>query len=641
MGLTLILAEKPNQAKAYSDAFKNTIRKDGYIEVDDNRFFNGQKAVITWGIGHLVELAPPEEYKEEWKKWSLDTLPILPKQFKFQVAKDKRKQFNVVKKLLMKASEIIVATDCDREGENIARSIIKLSGASGKPTKRLWINSLEIDEIQKGFSNLKKGNDYLPLYEEAKTRQISDWLVGINASRLYTLLMQKKGLRGVYSVGRVQTPTLYLIYKRQNEVENFQSKPFYELVGDITTDAGTFNAKHKERFDQEEKAKELLQSHGITDGKNKGVIKSVEKQLKKSKAPKLHSLSTLQTKANKKWKYSPSEVLKIVQGLYEKKLVTYPRTDCHFITDNEFNYVKEKLSEYQSCLGIQFDVGYPNARKGYVDGAKVQEHYALIPTKQVAQIDDLSEKERNIYKEILSTTLSMFAPDYEFEETIVEVDVNGLMFHKTGKIEKRKGWKVLLGEESETKKDDEPVLPEMNEGDSCSVTVSIREGMTKPPKLFTEGNLIQVMKNAGKEVDDENAKAILKQTEGIGTEATRANIIDTLKHQEYIEIKKNTVYVTPKGALLCQAVDGTLLASAEMTAKWEQYLSKIGKNEGSQQTFLDTIEKFILSLLDTVPKQVENIKEQIDQATEKTFIGICLQCQNGKIEDKGTFYGWI
>lgn len=632
----VILAEKPSQGRAYAEAFKNTSRKDGYIEVNDNRFFNG-KAFITWGFGHLVELVEPEKYNKEWKEWSLDALPILPKQFRFQVGKGKQKQFNVVKKLLNSATEIIVATDSDREGENIARSIMQLAGVSSKPTKRLWINSLEVDEIQKGFRDLKNGNDYMSLYTEAQTRQFSDWLVGMNASRLYTLLLQQKGLRGVYSCGRVQTPSLYLIYKRQKEIENFVSKPFYELLGDVSTENGKFNTKLKGKYDSQNEVSELLSKHNVQLGENSGVIKKVEKKSKKTKSTKLHSLSTLQTKANKKWKYSPSDVLKIVQGLYEKKLVSYPRTDTQFITDSEFQYLKDNLSKYQDCLGVNFEVAYPNARKRFVDGSKVQEHYAIIPTKQVANMDRLTEKEKNIYQEIMSVTMAMFMDDYQYEETNVRIDVKGLLFEAKGKVEKNKGWKELFA--GEDKKDkDEIVLPVMREGEPCSVKIKTHEGMTKPPKAYTEGGLINVMKNAGRDVEDDSAKQILKKTEGIGTEATRASIIETLKHQKYIEVKKNVVSVTKKGEILCKAVDGTLLSSPEMTAKWEEYLAKIGKGNGSQEAFIHNINKFIEHLMNEAPKAIDKMENVISESKNESAVGKCPKC-DGMIVYKGKFYG--
>ncbi|VEF47416.1 DNA topoisomerase III [Bacillus freudenreichii] len=637
----VILAEKPSQGRAYADAFRNTIKKDGYIEVNDDRFFN-EKAIITWGFGHLVELVEPEQYKDEWKRWSLQTLPIFPGQFKFQVAKDKRKQFNLVKKLLQSASEIVVATDCDREGENIARSIIMLAGAFNKPTKRLWINSLEIEEVQKGFRYLKEGNYYIPLYREAQTRQFSDWLVGMNASRLYTLLLQQKGLRGPFSVGRVQTPTLYLIYKRQMEIENFQSEPFFEWIGDTTVQNGQFEAKHKDRFKSEEEAQAVLNKNNVVRGENKGVIERIQKALKRTKSPRLHSLSSLQAKANKVWKYSPSETLKIAQGLYEKKLISYPRTDTHFITENEFAYLKKHLSDYQNFAEVSIEVAYPHPQRRFVDGSKVQEHYAIIPTRKTQSLHTLSAKERNIYREVILTTLAMFAPDYEYEETKVAVNVNGLFFEKTGKVERKKGWKALFYKEESTadaKKEADTVLPVMSEGEACTVDVKLKEGMTQPPKPFTEGKLIQVMKNAGKDVEDEEAKEMLSKTEGIGTEATRAAIIETLKHQKYIEVKKNIVHVTHKGEILCQAVEGTLLSSPEMTGKWEKYLYKIGQSNGTQAAFIQQIERFIQSLLENAPDSIGQLHVQKKAAEQQTFIGICPVCSNGKVQDKGKFYG--
>lgn len=641
MVLPVILAEKPSQGRAYADAFRNTIKKDGYIEVVDSRFFNG-KAFITWGFGHLVELVEPEQYKDEWKRWSMNTLPIFPEQFKFQVAKDKRKQFAVVKKLLHSATGIIVATDCDREGENIARSIIMLAGAWNKPAKRLWINSLEVEEIHRGFRNLKEGHYYIPLYREAQTRQFSDWLVGMNASRLYTLLLEQQGVRGPFSVGRVQTPTLYMIYKRQQEIENFQSEPFFEWIGDTTVKNGQFEAKHKERFKTKEEAQAVLDKHNVIVGKNRGVIERIRKTLKRTKSPRLHTLSSLQAKANKIWKYSPSETLKIAQSLYEKKLISYPRTDTHFITENEFAYLKKHLSDYQNCAGVNLDVAFPNAQKRFVDSTKVQEHYAIIPTRKTVDLKTLSAKERNVYREVVLTALAMFAPDYEYEETKVVVNVNGLLFEKTGKVERKKGWKALFGKDelkADPKKEEDSALPEMKEGEACTVDVKLKEGMTQPPKPFTEGKLIQVMKSAGKDVEDEEAKEMLRKSEGIGTEATRAAIIETLKHQKYIEVKKNIVHITKKGQILCRAVEGTLLSSPEMTGKWERYLHKIGQSEGTQEVFIQQIEKFIQFLLESAPGSVGQLHVQVKDSEQHSFIGTCPACGNGSVQDKGKFYG--
>jgi len=639
-----VLAEKPSQAKHYAEAFQHVSQKDGYMEVNDDRFFQG-KAYITWGIGHLVELVPPDAYSESWKQWQLDNLPIFPESFQFQISKDKTKQFNVVKQLLKETDEIIIATDCDREGEHIARSIIKMAGATNKPTKRLWINSLEVDEIQKGFKELRDGNNYVSLYKEAQTRQMSDWLVGMNASRLYTLLLQQNGMKGVFSVGRVQTATLYLLYKRQREIENFVSKPFFELVGNVSVNNGSFDAKVKDRYQIKEEALNILSSHNLSSSDNQGIIQQVTKEQKKKNAPKLHSLSTLQATANKRWKYSPSDTLKIAQSLYEKKLLSYPRTDSHYITDSEFAYLKKYISTYQSCLNVTMDIVYPDARKRYVDGSKVQEHYAIIPTKQVPYKQDLTNKEWNIYQEVVARTLAMFAGDYEYEETKVEVDVNGLSFEKTGKVELKKGWKALFTEEKfddeNEAEQDNTVLPSMQKGESCNVAIDISEGKTKPPKAYTQGQLINLMKQAGKQIDDKALQHTLKENEGIGTEATRASILDTLKKQQYIEINKNKVSVTKKGQILCQAVEGTVLASPEMTAKWETYLYKIGQNEGSQEHFISKIKQMLASLLKDAPEKVKTLESQFQEAKEQNIVGECPVCgkEGGKIEDKGKFYG--
>ena len=642
--MTVILAEKPSQAKDYAAAFQKAVRKDGYFEINDREYFGDETVYLTWGIGHLVELVAPEIYKKEWGKWNLQDLPIFPESFQFQVAKDKKKQFNIVRTLLKeKATRIIVATDPDREGENIARSIIQLAGASHKPTERLWINSLEVDAIQKGFKNLKNGADYMNLYYEAETRQKSDWLVGINATRLYTILLQQKGMGnfGAFSAGRVQTPTLHLIYNRQAAIEQFKPSPFYELIGDVSVQNGTFEAKYNERFSQLQDAISLLRQNGAVEGENEGVIQSLEKSLKKTQAPKLHSLSTLQTKANKKWKYSPRVVLETVQALYEKKVVSYPRTSSQYITENEFAYLVERVDQYKALFDFSVDTTRLESNKRYVDGKRVQEHYAIVPTKQLATVSELNEREQNIYKEIVATTLGMFAPDYEYEQTTVEVAVHGIVFRTTGNVEVAKGWKVLFADEEkkDVKKEKEAKLPLVQQGETCTVFIKTKNGMTKAPKPYTEGDLINVMKKAGREIDDEEAQKVLKESEGIGTEATRGAIIESLKRSGYIEVKQNTVHVTEKGVVLCKAVEGTLLSSAELTAKWEQYLSLIGTGERTQQGFIRNIETFIKELISNANKSIEGMDTLISDMKKGASIGSCTNCEDGSIEDRGKFYG--
>lgn len=394
MGSVLIIAEKPSQAQAYFTALNGSKKHDGYFEIPKSSIFpDGAK--LTYAIGHLITLFEPHDYEESLKNWSLDNLPIIPTKFKFKVSSDKIKQFNIVKKLLDECNEIIIGTDCDREGESIARLIINQAGASHKPTKRLWINSLEDDEIIKGFKNLKDGKDYIHYSEEAQARQISDWLVGLNTSRLYSLLLFKKGVKGEggrnvsFSVGRVQTPTLKLIYDRQKEIENFKPKPFFELESLFSTNSGTYKGRYKGKYDSKNEVQDLLRKSGISStGKSIGEIKDVKKEVKKTPSPQLFSLSSLQVLANKKFRYSPNQVLKIVQSLYDNplKLVTYPRTDTPYITDSEFAYLKDNLSNYQKLANQVFEPHSLEPNKRYVNSKKVQEHYAIVPTKKFLPI---------------------------------------------------------------------------------------------------------------------------------------------------------------------------------------------------------------------------------------------------------------
>ncbi len=643
MGCVVILAEKPSQAKAYADAFQVSKRYKTHIELNSCNIFP-EGATITWGIGHLVSLKMPGEYKEDWKKWNLNNLPIIPEQYEFKVAKDKQTQFNAVKRLFKNADVIINACDVDREGSNIFYSILNMTGAKNKKIKRLWINSLEIEEVRKGFKSLQDNSKDLLMYNEAKTRQIADWLVGINASQLFTLLLQQKGLNTTLSVGRVQSPTVYMIYQRQQEFENFVPKPFYELFAEFTHEKGVYNGKAKIKEDDKQKVITLLEENKLSyTSPENGVITSVTKQLKKTKSPLLHSLSTLQTTANKRWKYSPAKVLEVMQTLYEKKLVTYPRTDCNYITENEFEYLVKNIEDYQQLLDVSFEAD-KTPKKRYVDGKKVQEHYAIIPTKTLpsdSALKGLNEAEKNIYEEVLKRTLAMFHSDYEYEETIITTNVKEIEFFTKGKVEIRKGWKSLFTETEENNTEQTEVLPPVQEGETTSSLLEIKEGITTPPKLYTEGGLINMMKTAGKLVEDEEDSAILKEVEGIGTEATRSGIIETIKKNGYIEVKKNTVYVTEKGKILCEAIEGNLLSSPSMTAKWESYLKKIGEGKGSQDNFLRNIKKFLNATIDEAPKKIntDSVNVAVKEQVNTQIIGNCPVCNDGKMIDRQKFYG--
>lgn len=646
---TVILAEKPSQAASYAGALKHSVKKDGFFEIQDPIF--SDETFITFGFGHLVELAEPGYYDEKWKSWALDALPIFPQQYDFQVAADKKKQFKIVSGLLKRADTIIIATDSDREGENIAWSIIHESGAfsTKKIYKRLWINSLEKDVIRSGFQNLKPGMDYYPFYQEAQTRQIADWLIGMNASMLYTLSLQAQGVKGTFSLGRVQTPTLYMIYQRQQLIENFKKEPFYEIESLINTKNGSFKAllSPSQRFSTKEELLSFVSSKGAAIGTQPGTIKDLQTKMKKTNSPNLFSLSSLQSKINQLYKATAIQMLKAMQGLYEAKLLSYPRTDSPFITDSEFQYLKANYDSYARFLSIDEPMAQDQPRKRYVDGSKVQEHYAIIPTKQVAsesvfnKLDDLQKK---IYLLVMKTTIAMFLPDYTYEETVIETMVSTLCFKATGKVPKVEGWKILFKADTNKENEESQTLPVVMIGEAIQAEVKSVQKETQPPKPFTEGTLLTAMKTANKTVDDEQAIKILQELEGIGTEATRASIIETLKQKEYIKVEKNKLIVTEKGKLLCQAVESQhLLTSAEMTAKWETYLKKIGKKEGNQETFIANIKKFIVHLIEHVSDDVQKLnfhtyQAEVKKEVDKQTIGKCPKC-GGNVVLKKSFYG--
>lgn len=533
----------------------------------------------------------------------------------------------------------MIATDSDREGEAIARLIINLSGNSRKTIKRLWINSLETSEIKKGFQNLKDGQAFYSTYKEAETRQIADWLVGINLTRLYTLYMQKNGMRGVFSVGRVQPPTLFLIYQRNEEIKHFVSKLFYELYATFTHSNGKYKGKYKERFDTLENLDGFKETNQLEQAENAEVT-NVKVEEKRQYAPKLFSLSDLQSFANKRFKYSADKTLSIAQKLYEKKVLSYPRSDTNYIGSPEFDYLKSNLSRYLELAGVGISEPQLNENKRYVDGSKVQEHYAIIPTKTLPKLSDVTKDEKNIYLLVLYRTLAIFEKPYIYDETTIDTAINQVLFQSKGKTEKERGWKRLYKQEEKDK--DDPLLPEVTVNDSVAFALETKEGKTQPPNYYTEGTLLTVMKHVGRAMDDKDSKDILKETEGIGTEATRASIIETLKKQDYITISKSKIYVTEKGELLCRIIAEDEIANAGMTAQWERYLKKIRSQQGTQEAFLGSIERFVQHLIEKVPQNFQDKKENIADVAghmeQENVMGRCPKCQNSVV-DKGKFYG--
>lgn len=641
---TVILAEKPSQAKDnYATPFEvEKKEKTHYVLKPCDTFPNG--AILTWAFGHLVELKMPQEYNEKWAKWNLKNLPIIPENFNFEfkVSENSKSQFRFIEKAFNEADTIINSVDPDREGSNIFYNLYNMTGAKNKEIKRLWINSLSPKAVKDGFNNLLDNKKDFLLYKEASTRMYADWLVGINTSQLYTLLLQQQGLRNqTISSGRIQSPTVFMIYERQNEIDNFVSKPFYELYADFEHDNGNYQGKAKLKENDKKVVIDLLEENNLSDMRSdKSFIKSVEKEQKETNAPQLHSLSTLQIKANKKWKYNSSKILELVQSLYEKKILTYPRTDTVHITESEYNYLKDNLEKYKELLNVSFENNF-EVDKRHVSSEKVQEHHAIIMTENVPSkttIDNLTQEEKNIFYEIMRTTLSIFNNPYKFEETNIITNINSIEFFTKGKVEINKGWKALFEEEKDTKKEKDNNLPQIFENDYVKAEIDVKEGHTSPPKPYTEGTIIQAMQTAGKLVDDKEDKEILNKTGGIGTVATRGDTLKTIQKIGYIVSEKNTLFVTEKGKILCEAIKGSLLSSPIMTAQWESYLVTIGEGKGSQEVFLKKIESFLNKTIDEAEKQVKTLKEKIEKENEQYKIATCPSCK-GAIEDKGKFYG--
>ncbi len=659
MAMKLIVAEKPDQGAKLAAPFSSK-KKNGYIEVAPNELFpNG--AIFTWAIGHLCELIPPEEYQQEWKKWSLAALPMIPSNFRHRVVQSKWKQFNIIKELANRSdiNEVIIAGDAGREGEAIVRIILQLCHIQ-KKMKRLWISSLTPKAVIHGFQNLLNEEETRKVYYEAISRSCADWLVGMNASRAYTLLLQKRGISDVFSTGRVQTPTLALIVKREKEINKFRSEPFWEVNATFQIEEKQFEGKwHKNgesRLPDKEKAQRIAQ---FCKGKP-FEIQSIDKERKEFLPPYLFNLSALQATANKIYKYSPQQTLDIAQKLYLKGIISYPRSDSNFVTKEEaagFPDILQKLSQLD-----RFKDHFPLPilsimnNKRYVNEKKVTDHYALIPTEVVISPSKLSIEEQNIYKLIVERLIAAHYDKAIFDYTTIHSLVDGrATFISKGKEQIQRGWHdVLYGEQKKkNENEEEQDLPSLKKSESGIVhSIRIKEGKTQPPKRYTEGQLITLMKTAGKHLDDEQLIKVLLQTEGLGTEATRAGIIGVLKDRKYILVQKNQVYPTEKGKLLIEAVGDSLLASPEMTAKWEQRLREIGSGQASPEAFMSQAKKLAAKLIEDAINQSKSWTfDEVDVdsviasspkrkgAKKKSIpLGSCKKC-DGKMIDKGLFYG--
>lgn len=664
--MKVILAEKPDQGAKLAAPF-STKKGQGYIEIKPHQLFP-DGAIVTWAVGHLCELVPPEEYDPSYKKWSLATLPILPEQFRHKVTPSKYKQFNIVKSLLKRpdVTEIIMAGDAGREGEYITRIIIQLAGVR-KPLKRLWISSLTEKAVLNGFANLMDESTTRPLYDEALSRSCADWLIGMNGSRVYSLLFQQRGIREVFSTGRVQTPTLSLIVKREKEIEAFVSKPFWEVLATFDVNGAQYRGKwfkdEETRLDNPEMAHKIA---AFCHGKS-ARVEDVQTERKETPPPLLFNLSALQSAANKAFKFSPKKTLDVTQQLYVKGFVSYPRSDSQHVTAEEaasFPDILAKLGQqdaYRMYMPVPVSSLLHNRR--YVDAKKVTDHYAIIPTEQVPDIEKLSADERKIYELVAKRLIAAHYEAAIFDHTTIITRVDGrATFRTKGRRQVQEGWRrVLLDSKrkkptNEQEEEEETLLPDVPVGaDGIVASADVKEGKTQPPKRYTEGDLITVMKTAGRHIDDAELEKVLHRVEGLGTEATRAGIIAVLKDRGYIEVSKNLVYATDKGRMLVEAVGTSILASAEMTAKWEQRLHEIGQGRAASAPFMEQARRLSAHIVEEAVKQagewefagvdVEALKEASvgkrgkgKQKGAPTKVGICKKCGSDLL-DRSTFYG--
>lgn len=575
----LVIAEKPSVGRDIARVLHCNKKTNTYIE--------GKDYIVTWALGHLVTLADPEQYDEQYKTWNMDTLPMLPEHWKLVVIKQTGRQFHAVKELIFRkdVSDIIIATDAGREGELVARWILDKAG-NQKPLKRLWISSVTDKAIREGFQNLRPGKSYEPLYRAAVARAQSDWVVGINATRALTCKYNAQ-----LSCGRVQTPTLAMIAAREEEIRTFKPVPYYGLkaaVGGITftwTDArsGSSRSFDKDRIQaiKQASAPSLL----VTD---------VRKKLKKTFAPALYDLTALQREANQKFGFSAKQTLNIMQRLYENhKVLTYPRTDSRYLTTDIVPTLKERLKAcavgpYSKIAG-RLSMQKLQANKSFVNDSKVSDHHAIIPTEQFVQLDHMSNEERKIYDLVVRRFLAVLSPACEYEETSISGTIGEERFSAKGNFIKSAGWREVY-ESGYTDGEDEDEeqttfsqisLPDVQKGETLPVTaLTITEGKTKPPACFTEGTLIAAMENPVKYLKhkDKDVVKTLGETGGLGTVATRADIIEKLFNSFLMEKKGNEIHITSKGKQLLSLVPSDL-KSPELTASWEMRLQRSQKEK--------------------------------------------------------------
>ena len=597
---SLVIAEKPSVARDIARVLKCGRQINGAIE--------GGAYIVTWGLGHLVELADPEAYDPKYKEWKMEDLPMMPEPFKLEVIRQTTKQYQAVKAQIHRkdVGEIIIATDAGREGELVARLILKKAG-SQKPLKRLWISSVTDKAIREGFANLRDGRDYENLYDAAMCRAEADWLVGINATRALTCKYNAQ-----LSCGRVQTPTLAMIARREEEIRKFVPQPYYGIQAKCASPALTLTwqdgeTKSFRSFDRARMDRVLSALQGAAGGT--GVVAEVRRTPKKTQAPLLYDLTELQRDANKRFNYSAKETLNIMQRLYENhKVLTYPRTDSRYLSADIVPTLKERLKAcgvgpYKLAAGRLVARPLPE-KLFFVDNSKVSDHHAIIPTEQFVQLDHMTVDERRIYDLVVRRFLAVLYPPYEYEQTNLTVKAGGERFVAHGNIVRSQGWKAAYedgydGDEEEDQEVKGQRLPDLKPGDVLNrLTFGLTEGKTKPPAHFNEATLLSAMENpaAYMESGDKEMARTLGETGGLGTVATRADIIEKLFSSFLLEKRGKDILLTSKAKQLLELVPEDL-KKPELTADWEMKLSKISKGSLKRTAFMSDIRSYSRELI--------------------------------------------
>ncbi|MBQ2877445.1 MAG: DNA topoisomerase 3 [Bacteroidaceae bacterium] len=588
--MIVCIAEKPSVAKEIADVLGAHTRHDGFIE--------GNNYCVTWTFGHLCTLKEPHDYTDMWKRWSLGSLPMIPPRFGIKLIADKgiEKQFAIIEKLMQKADMIVNCGDAGQEGELIQRWVMQKAQAKC-PVKRLWVSSLTEEAIRDGFSKLKDQEEYRSLYEAGLSRAIGDWLLGMNATRLYTLKYGKN--RQVLSIGRVQTPTLALIVKRHLEIANFVPEQFWELK---TTYRGTGFTATEGKFDNIEAGQEVLQKIKTEPF----VVTDVTAKNSTEYPPRLYDLTSLQVDCNKKYGLSAEVTLQTIQSLYEKKLTTYPRVDTTYLSDDIYpkcQNILKGLRDYQQYTQQLIDKPLPKSKKVF-DNKKVTDHHAIIPTGVYPQ--GLSDIEKKVYNLVATHFIAIFYPECKFRTTTIKGKSADIEFKTSGKVITEAGWRVLFTQESNEEKDDNnKILPDFKKGESGTHTPELIERWTKPPKAYTEATLLQAMETAGKFVDNEELRDAMKEN-GIGRPSTRAAIIETLYKRNYIKREKKNVVATTTGIELIALIKNELLKSAELTGQWEKKLRDIEKKEYNAREFIEELKTMLTNIVNDVLRDNSN-----------------------------------